>query len=322
MKLLITGGHGFLGKHVISEFEKHNYIVFTQLKDLENHQNTKNIIWSPNRQELDLTNACNSNEWTNSYQPDVIVHMAALMGGIMANRLRPADFMLENVQMAINIMVACHKSNCKKFYGIGSVCAYPKHCPVPFKEDDLWNGMPEETNAPYGASKRFLMMLQQGYRQQYDIGGAHFLLVNLYGEHDNFNSLTSHVIPALIKKCLHAKENNLPIVEVWGSGSATREFLHARSAAQAIVKSVLMNLDTPLPINLGVGKDISIKELANLIAELTEFSGQLVFNHDLDGQPKRLLDTSRAKELIDWEDKTDFKEGLKNVIKWYRGQQS
>jgi GDP-L-fucose synthase len=320
MKILLTGGTGFLGKHIVAEFEKHNYATCYQVKDLYDHQDMINLIWAPNRKELDLTDPCQVNLWTDFYRPDAIVHMAALVGGIMANRLRPADFMLENVQMAINSLSLCQQTKCKKFYGIGSVCSYPKHCPVPFKEDDLWNGMPEETNAPYGASKRFLMMLQQGYRQQYGIGGAHFLLVNLYGEHDNFNSLTSHVIPALIKKCLHAKTNNLPTIEVWGSGSATREFLHARSAAQAIVKATLSNLDTPLPINLGVGKDISIRDLAHLIAELTEFTGELVFNQDLDGQPKRLLDISRAKELIDWQDTFDFREGLKNVIQWYREQ--
>lgn len=319
MKLLLTGGTGFLGKHVVKELENNEYTIISKLKDLSNSY-VKKIVWAPNSQELDLTDASKSDLWTQFYQPDAIVHMAALMGGIMANRLRPADFMLQNVQMATNILTSCHKSGCQRFYGIGSVCAYPKHCPVPFKEEDLWNGMPEETNAPYGAAKRFLMMLQQGYRQQYGIGGAHFLLVNLYGEYDNFDSITSHVIPALIKKMLHAKENHLPTVEVWGNGSATREFLYAGSAAKAIIKSVLSGLDTDLPINLGVGKDISIQELARLIATLTGFTGELVFSHDLDGQPKRLLDISRAKKLIGWQDETDFRKGLQQVIEWYQKQ--
>lgn len=301
-KILITGGTGFLGKHLQQKLQ-------TRLKE---HK-----IACVGSKHIDLLDKHDTVETIRIMQPDIILHMAALLGGIKANKERPADFVHQNMDMASNIFHAALASGCKTVYTIGSVCAYPKHCPVPFKEEDLWNGFPEETNSGYGCAKRMLLMLQQAYRQQHGIGGAHFLVVNLYGEYDDFDLETCHVIPALIKKCLHAKSNNLPSVSVWGSGEATREFLYAGDCAEALVSAIEQNLDCETPINLGVGKDISIHDLANLIKQLTGYTGEMVFDGGLNGQPKRLLDVSKAKKLFGFEAKTDFHTGLKNVIDWY-----
>jgi GDP-L-fucose synthase len=305
MRILCTGGTGFLGKHVQEAFK-----------------NSEHEVWFPNRRKLHLGDQ--NCVWdVCEYAPDVILHMAALCGGILANQNSPADFLHENVDMGSHIY-SCAKVLKKsgvdvKVYSLGSVCAYPKFCPVPFKEDDLWNGYPEETNAPYGMSKRLLLMLSQTYRQQYQIGGAHLIPVNLYGEYDHFDPTNSHVIPALIRKVHNAIQNNLPTVECWGTGEATREFLYAGDAAEAIVKAIDTGLDTDLPINLGTGTDISIKDLIILISTLMEYKGQIVFTGEVsDGQPKRVLDVSRAKKLLGWKANTSFLEGLLRTISWYR----
>jgi len=237
----------------------------------------------------------------------------------LANKNSPADFLRDNTQMALNIYEAAREHHIKYVYSLGSVCAYPKYCPIPFREDDIWNGAAEETNFPYGQAKRTLLMLGQTYRQQYQLGGAHLIPVNMYGEYDNFDLTNSHVIPALIRKVHHASKNHLPTVECWGTGEATREFLYAGDAAEAIVKAINMQLDTNLPINLGTGTDISIKELAVLIATLMDYKGELVFTGEVsDGQPKRVLDVSRAKKILDWKANTSFLEGLLRTISWYR----
>lgn len=306
MKLLITGGTGFLGQHVSSRLIKETdeyYIRFI----------------TPSSSQLDLTNRLSTINFILDYKPDVILHMAALCGGILANKKRPADFLHKNLDMSSNIFDAALKAKCQYIYTLGSVCSYPKYCPTPFKEDSLWNGYPEETNAPYGIAKRVLLMLSQTYREQYNIGGAHLIPVNLYGEHDHFDLTNSHVIPALINKFTNAKEKKLPYVECWGTGEATREFLYAGDAAQAIVKSVLSNLDYEQPINLGTGVDISIKELANLIKGMTNYKGEIHFTGEVsDGQPKRVLDVSRAKKMLDWAAETNLIEGLQKTINWYR----
>lgn len=321
MKILVTGGHGFLGKHITKELIKHGYDIYDgyALFNQPWQKPQDKEVWRPGRVDFDATSQLSADWGVQAFQPDVILHMAALCGGILANKNSPADFLHKNVDMSSNIFHAAHKHGCKRVYTLGSVCAYPKHCPTPFKEDDLWNGYPEETNAPYGMSKRLLLMLGQTYRQQYGIGGVHFIPVNMYGEHDHFDLTNSHVIPALIRKFDTAIEKNLSTVECWGTGEATREFLYAGDAAEAIIKAINNELDTSLPINLGTGKDISIKDLSHLIGDLSGFTGEIVFNGAVsDGQPRRMLDVSRAKDMMGWAAKTDLKTGLLKTIQWFR----
>ena len=281
-------------------------------------KNSGHQIFAPSSKELHLLDP-NCYWDIAEYKPDTILHMAAICGGIVKNSHLPADFLRDNTQMALNIYEAGRKLNIKNIYSLGSVCMYPLNCPTPFKEDDIWNGAAEPTNFPYGQAKRTLMMLGQTYRQQYGFTGAHLIPVNMYGEHDSFDDQKSHVIPALIKKFLHAKENKLSSVECLGTGAATREFLYAGDAAEVIVKAVLTGFDCDLPINLGIGKDITIKNLAILIKDLIGYEGDITFKSDgLDGQPKRLLDVSRAKKLLGWTAKTSLEEGLIKTINWYQ----
>lgn len=302
-RVLITGGTGFLGKHLQEKFLNHPEIdpIFIGSKDY-------NLIDSDQVAEAFA-----------EYAPHVVLHCAAVCGGILANKNRPADFIRDNTQMALNVYEIARLTEVQKVYSLGSVCAYPLHCPVPFKEDDIWNGKPEITNFPYAQAKRTLLLLSQSYREQYGIGGAHLIPVNLFGPSDHFDLINSHVIPALINKFVNAVKEKKQTVECWGTGEATREFLYAGDAAEAIVKAITSKLDTDLPINLGTGKDISIKDLAYLIGSLTGFTGQIIFNGQVsDGQPKRRLDVSRAKQLLDFEAKTSLRDGLINTIEWYR----
>lgn len=302
MKILITGGNGFLGKHVLHEMN-----------------NNKITYLAPKSSELNLTDFNALCNYLKFNRPTSILHMAAICGGIVKNSHIPADFLRENTQMALNIYEAARQCGVTNIYSLGSVCMYPLHCPTPFKEDDIWNGAAEPTNFPYGQAKRTLLMLGQTYRTQYGFTGAHLIPVNMYGEYDSFDDQKSHVIPALIKKIIKAKDNNLPEVECLGTGGATREFLFASDAAQVITKAVITNLNYELPINLGVGKDITIKNLAFLISDLIGYTGKIVFKDDgLDGQPKRLLDVTRAKEILNWSAQTSLTEGLTKTIAWYR----
>lgn len=319
MKILLTGGTGFLGKHVCAEFTKVGYTIKHGTKPLPDHD--KKVVWSPSSHDMNLLHKDDVIRSVTRFEPQVIVHLGAKMGGIMANKTFPADFLHDNLEMTSNIFRAAEEAGTPWMYTAGSVCAYPKFCPVPFKEDDLWAGYPEETNAGYGASKRISLMLQQAYRQQFGLKGAHFLIVNLYGDYDSFNLRYSHVIPALIRKCLFAKQHNLPTVEVWGSGNATREFLYAGDCAKAFVSAVEQQLDTDLPINLGTGTDISIHDLATLIKTTTAYTGNMVFNGGLNGQPKRLLDVSRAKELFGFVAETSFADGLQKTLDYYMANQ-
>lgn len=301
MKILVTGGTGFLGKHLVPKLKE------------------KHEVWAPSSRELDVLDFQKFERDVRFRNPDVILHMAAKCAGILGNRINPADFLRDNTQMGLNVYEAARINSIKYVYSLGSVCAYPKFCPAPFKEDDIWNGPAEETNFPYGQAKRTLMMLGQTYRQQYNMSGAHLIPVNMYGEYDSFDLTYSHVIPALIRKFEEAIRSNSPTVKCWGTGEATREFLYAGDASDAICKAINDGLSTDLPINLGVGKDISIKDLSILIGDLTGFQGEIIFTNEVsDGQPKRMLDVSRAKEMLGWVAETDFKTGLKRTIQWYR----
>lgn len=320
--IVVTGGSGFLGKHLQIAFQSY-------------HNQFHKIVFL-NRHDCDMTKHHQVIDMLFEYSPNIIIHGAAVCGGIKANSKRPATFIHDNLQMGINLFDAVVHVNrldrnsydgrinpkVTRVYTLGSVCAFPKYCPIPFKEENLWNGYPEETNAPYGLAKRMLLVMGQAYRQQYGIGGTHLIPVNLYGEHDQFDLENSHVIPALINKFTTAVNKGEKKVTCWGSGIATREFLYAGDAAEAIVKAILMDLNTDLPINLGTGIDISIKDLASLIGKLTGFQGEIEFTGDVsDGQPKRQLDVSRAKNLLNWEAKTKLQDGLAKTILWYISKQ-
>jgi GDP-L-fucose synthase len=249
-----------------------------------------------------------------------VIHLAAVVGGIDANRHHPGQFFYDNAVMGLQLMEQARLFGVEKFVALGTVCAYPKFTPVPFREADLWNGYPEETNAPYGLAKKMLLVQAQAYRQEYGLNAIYLLPVNLYGPGDNFDPATSHVIPALIRKCLEAVEGGQDEVVVWGTGQASREFLYVEDAAEAVVLAA-EHYHSPEPVNLGSGRELSIKELVELIAELTGFKGRLVWDSTKpDGQPRRCLETTRAEQAFGFRARTDFREGLKRTIDWYRQQ--
>ena len=248
---------------------------------------------------------------------DIVIHLAAVVGGIGANRKNPGKFFYDNAIMGIHLIHESWKANVQKFVAVGTICAYPKFTPVPFKEENLWNGYPEETNAPYGLAKKMMLVQCQGYRQQYGFNGIFLLPVNLYGPGDNFDTETSHVIPALIRKCVTAIKNDEKEIVCWGDGSATREFLYVEDCAEGILLAT-DKYNKQEPVNIGAGFEISIKNLVELIAELTGFDGKIVWDKTKpNGQPRRCLDVSKAKEEFGFEAKTNFKEGLKKTIEWY-----
>jgi GDP-L-fucose synthase len=250
-------------------------------------------------------------------QPDIVIHLAAKVGGIGINAEKPGEFFYENLIMGVQLMEIARRRNVQKFVAIGTVCAYPKFTPVPFKEEDLWNGYPEETNAPYGLAKKMLLVQAQAYRKQYGFNAIYLLPANLYGPGDNFDPRSSHVIPALIKKCIDAKERGEDHIVVWGTGRASREFLYVADAARAIVLAA-ERYNSPEPVNIGSGREITIKDLVTLIAELTGFTGQIVWDTSKpDGQPRRCLDTSRAEREFGFRATTDLREGLRKTIDWY-----
>lgn len=309
MRLLITGSKGFLGKHVLNTLNNYSDTLPQSL----------DVVLTPSSQECDLTNNSSIDAYFDRHRPDTILHIAALTGGIGFAKRNPADMIHTNLSMGVKLFDAINKYNVEHIYTAGSVCAYPRDCPIPFKEEDLWNGAPELTNSGYGFSKKALLMLQQEYRKQYGTKGAHFVIVNLYGPHDSFDLNNGHVIPAFIRKFLDAIDNNKDTVECWGTGKATREFFYGADCAEALVKATLTRFDCDLPINLGTGNDISIYDLAHMIAKLTGFKGKIVFTGEVsDGQPKRKLDVSRAKELLGWEAKTNLLTGLTRTIDWYQ----
>ncbi|MCJ7424346.1 GDP-L-fucose synthase [Candidatus Bathyarchaeota archaeon] len=301
-KILVTGGAGFLGSFIVEKLVKERKVDAGEIR-------------IPRSQETDLR------RWENCVKAvkdiDVVIHLAAKVGGIGFNKKYPATLFYENAIMGIQLMEAAREEGIQKFVAIGTVCAYPKHTPVPFREEDLWNGYPEETNAPYGISKKILWVQAKAYRDQYGFNAIYLLPVNLYGPRDNFDPEQSHVIPALIKKMVDAKSEGKKKVVVWGTGKASREFLYVEDAAEGILLAA-EKYNKPDPINLGAGKEITIAELVKLIVRFTGYQGKII-NDDSkpDGQPRRCLDTSKAKKEFGFEAKTDLKEGLKRTIEWY-----
>lgn len=301
-RVCVTGGDGFLGSFV--------------QKTLKEHGATE--IFIPTIDKYDLTDINDVRRMLKDSQPDLIIHLAALAGGIGANRARPAEFFYKNLMMGVPLLHEAWEQGVSKFVAIGTICAYPKFTPVPFKEENLWEGYPEETNAPYGLAKKMLLVQSQAYREQYDFNSIFLLPVNLYGPRDNFNLETSHVIPALIRKMIDAEDLGEEKVVLWGDGSPTREFFYAGDAARGIVLAA-ERYNSSEPVNLGAGMEISIKDLALLIAKLTGFSGEIVWDTSKpNGQPRRALDTSRAKEYFNFEAEMPFEEGLKETIQWFK----
>lgn len=301
-RILVTGGAGFLGKQVVAELVKAGA--------------DPDKITIPRSKDYDLT------QWQNCEKvvenQDVVIHLAAHVGGIGLNREKPAELFYDNLMMGVQLIHASYQAGVEKFTCIGTICAYPKFTPVPFKEEDLWNGYPEETNAPYGIAKKALLVQLESYRNQYGFNGIYLLPVNLYGPEDNFDPRSSHVIPALIRKVHEAQQRGDKVLPVWGDGSPTREFLYSNDAARGIVMGT-QYYNSSEPINLGTNFEITIKNLTELICELMGFDGELHWETDKpNGQPRRCLDTSKAKEAFGFTANMDLRQGLKNTIEWYR----
>jgi GDP-L-fucose synthase len=300
-KVLVTGGAGFLGRHVVAELEK---------------KGNRNIT-VPRRAETDLTDTASTRALLSRSRPDVVIHLAAEVGGIGANQKNPGRYIYANLMMGANVIEESRKAGVSKVVFVGTVCAYPKFTPVPFNEDELWNGYPEETNAPYGLAKRLMLTMGQAYRQQYGLHCIYLLPANLYGPHDNFDLESSHVIPAVIRKCVDAVKAGEREVKLWGTGKASREFLFVEDAARAITLAT-ENFDGDQPVNLGTGQEVSIRDLAALVAELAGFKGKFAWDTGRpDGQPRRSLDVSRAQKLFGFQAKTSLRDGLKKTIDWY-----
>ena len=303
-RVCVTGGAGFLGSLVVEKLHEHG----------------AREVFVPHIEQYDLVQLADIQRMLADAKPAVILHLAALVGGIGANRERPAEFFYSNLMMGVQLIHEAWKQGVEKFVAVGTICAYPKITPIPFKEENLWEGYPEETNAPYGLAKKMLLVQAQAYRQQYGFNAIFPLPVNLYGPGDNFDLETSHVIPALIRKCLEAKERGEDQVVLWGDGSPTREFLYVEDAAEGLVLAA-ERYNGPEPFNLGSGQEIRIKDLAGLIARLTGFEGKIVWDTSKpNGQPRRALDTSRAEEFFGFRARTNFEEGLRRTIEWYQKQ--
>lgn len=303
-KIMLTGGHGFLGSHVYSKL-KERYDIFVP---------SHNVF--DLRKESDISMAFSDCSTIIGF-PDVVIHLAAVAGGIGLNMREPATLFYDNLVMGTLLMNLSHQFGVKKYLSVGTVCAYPKFTQVPFKEEDIWNGYPEETNAPYGLAKKMALVQSQAYRKQYGFNSIYLIPVNLYGPGDNFDPENSHVIPGLIKRFIDAKNQNLDSVTVWGSGKSTREFLYVEDCAEAIV-TAMERYDGPEPINIGTGKSITIRGLVFTIADLVGYNGEIIWDSSKpDGQPARMLDISKAKQYFGFEAKTSFVDGLKKTIDWY-----
>ncbi len=301
-RITVTGGKGFLGSHLLK-----------RLADCGCHH-----IAIADLPEYNLTDIADIRRMYEETRPEIVIHLAAKVGGIGFNQQKPAELFYDNLIMGAQLLHEAYLRNIEKFVALGTICAYPKFTPVPFKEDDIWNGYPEETNAPYGLAKKMMLVQSQAYRQQYGFNSIFLLPVNLYGPGDNFDPKSSHVIPALIKKCFDALDSNSDILEVWGTGLVTREFFYVEDAAEAIYLATL-SYNKSDPVNIGTGSEISIKELTKLIAKLTGFSGKIVWDKSKpDGQPKRKLETSKAMKEFGFTARTDMKTGLIQTIDWYK----
>ncbi|MCD6392027.1 MAG: GDP-L-fucose synthase [Planctomycetes bacterium] len=301
-RIVVTGGAGFLGSFILEKLRARGC----------------GAILVPTVEEYDLVKAADIERMYDDMRPDVVIHLAAVVGGIGANREHPGKFFYENLMMGVQLIDQGRLRAIEKFVAIGTVCAYPKFTPVPFKEDDIWNGYPEETNAPYGLAKKMLLVQSQAYRREYGFNSIFVLPVNLYGPKDNFDPASSHVIPALIKKCVDAVDSGADYIECWGTGSASREFVYVEDAAEGILLAT-EHYNSPEAVNIGSGFEITIKDLVKSIAKFTGFAGEIRWDSSKpNGQPRRCLDVSRARSEFGFEAKTDFDEGLKATIKWYR----
>lgn len=301
-RIVVTGGAGFLGQKVVE-----------QLRD-----KGCNNVMIPRSRDYNLVTEEGISSMYRDLQPEVVLHLAAVVGGIGANRKNPGRYFYENLMMGVQLIEHGRRHGLDKFIGIGTICSYPKFTPVPFKEDDIWSGYPEETNAPYGLAKKMMIVQSEAYREQYGFNAINLLPVNLYGPGDNFDPETSHVIPALIKKCVDATESGQSEIVVWGTGNATREFLYVDDAARAIVMAT-DKYESSAPLNIGSGHEISIRELVGIITRLTGFEGQIVWDSSKpDGQPRRQLDVTKAKEFLGFQAETSFEEGLRQTIEWYK----
>jgi GDP-L-fucose synthase len=300
-RVVVTGGAGFLGSFLVEELRR---------------RGTREIF-VPRSKEYDLVDMAAVKALYRDTRPTVVLHLAARVGGIGANRESPGKFFYDNLMMGVQLIEVGRQVGLKKLVALGSICAYPKFCPVPFKEEDLWNGYPEETNAPYGIAKKALLVQSAAYRQQYGTSSIVLFPVNLYGPRDNFDLRTSHVVPALIRKCVEARERGERRIEAWGTGAASREFLHVRDAAEAIVLAA-ERYDRSEPVNVGAGFEIRIRDLVALVARLCRFDGEVVWDPTKpDGQPRRMLDTSKALREFGWKARIGFEDGLRETIEWF-----
>jgi len=305
-RIVVTGGSGFLGSHVVEELER---------------RGASDIV-VPRKRDYDLVDGTAVQRLIEDSRPQIVLHLAARVGGIGANREHPGSFFYDNLMMGVQLLEACRKAGVPKIVTVGTICSYPKFTPVPFREEYLWDGYPEETNAPYGLAKKMLLVQSQAYRQQYGMNTIHLLPVNLYGPRDNFDPAFSHVIPALVKKIQDALDTGAAEVEVWGTGKASREFLYVEDAARGIVAATEA-YDGAEPVNLGAGFEILIRDLVTTIARVMGFAGLVRWDASKpDGQPRRSLDTSRAERLFGFRATTSFEDGLRRTIEWYRAERS
>lgn len=304
-RVIVTGGSGFLGRYVVERLKRFN--------DVE--------VFVPRSADYNLVEAADIDALLTKVKPDMVIHLAAVVGGIGANQKNPGRFFYDNLMMGAQLIEQSRRHDVKKFVAVGTVCAYPKFTPVPFKEDDLWNGYPEETNAPYGLAKKMMLVQGQSYRQQYGFNTIFLLPSNLYGPGDNFDPETSHVVPALIRKCVEARDSGASHIDVWGSGKVSREFLYVEDCAEALVLAAA-KYDEGEPVNVGTGREITISDLVDLIRKLTSFEGEVRWQSNKpDGQPRRCLDITRAFEKFGFRASVTFEEGLNHTVRWYEETQ-